>query len=143
MKRFSVNKVGVTHDIFDEEVVALNLIDGKYYSMEGTASFIWQAILQHATTTAIISKLKLLPDNGHHAVETEVEQFLLQLQNEGLIIELERNEPTEPYAELSLPAKYSAPQLLVFTDMQEVIALDPVHDVSEKGWPQKLDGPEK
>ena len=142
MKSFSVNTAGVTHDVFDGEVVALNLIDGKYYSMEGTASFIWQAILQYATTTSVISQLKRLPDVENHVVETEVEQFLLQLQNEGLITELESNEPREPRTQPALPIKYSTPQLLIFTDMQEVIALDPVHDVSEKGWPQKLDGPE-
>lgn len=32
-------------------------------------------------------------------------------------------------------AAYFAPKLDIYTDMQELLLLDPVHDVDETGWP--------
>ena len=30
---------------------------------------------------------------------------------------------------------YTEPSLSVFSDMQDLLLLDPIHDVSEAGWP--------
>jgi hypothetical protein len=35
------------------------------------------------------------------------------------------------------PARFVEPALNKYTDMQELLLLDPVHEVSEAGWPSK------
>jgi len=59
------------------------------------------------------------------------------LETEGLIYESPDLDESVQLTKVKLPERYTKPVLNVFTDMQEVIALDPVHDVSEKGWPHK------
>lgn len=34
-----------------------------------------------------------------------------------------------------LPAGYRPPVLEVFADMQDLLLLDPIHDIDEVGWP--------
>ena len=36
------------------------------------------------------------------------------------------------------PATYSKPELHVYSDMEELLLLDPVHDVGDEGWPNRL-----
>jgi hypothetical protein len=37
-------------------------------------------------------------------------------------------------------ATFIAPVLAVYTDMQDLLLLDPIHDVDEIGWPTRRDG---
>jgi len=137
MKNYKIQKSGVTHDNFDGEIVALNLVEGKYYNMEETASFIWQCLEISTQTNSIIDQLSGLQEGNPDELNTDVQAFLEQLETEGLIYESSDLEETAQVAKVKLPEIYAKPVLNVFTDMQEVIALDPVHDVSEKGWPHQ------
>jgi len=137
MKNYRIQKNGVTHDNFDDEIVALNLVEGKYYNMEDTASFIWQCLHISAQTNAIVDQLSGLHEGNTQALLTEVQAFLDMLETEGLIYESPDLDESVQLTKVKLPERYTKPVLNVFTDMQEVIALDPVHDVSEKGWPHK------
>ncbi len=132
---YQLRETGITFDIFDGEVVALNLQEGKYYNMEGAAAFIWTSIAGGVATSIVLEQLTQLVPNESEKVRTEVLGFLIQLEQEGLIVGTAEALPT--VETLSTPAAYSTPLLAVFTDMQEVIQLDPVHDVSDKGWPKE------
>jgi len=137
MKNYKIQKSGVTHDNFDGEIVALNLVEGKYYNMEGTASFIWQCLDISMQTSSIIDQLSGLDENNLDELSSAVHTFLEQLETEGLVYQSTDLDETTHLTKVKLPEKYAKPVLNVFTDMQEVIALDPIHDVSEKGWPHQ------
>jgi hypothetical protein len=36
--------------------------------------------------------------------------------------------------------EYVEPEIVEFDDMQEMLLLDPIHEVKDKGWPYKKDG---
>ena len=63
-----------------------------------------------------------------------LDHFLAVLEEEALIV---RSEDVMTQAlSLEQPLQdYEPPQLMKYTDMQELILLDPIHDVDEKGWP--------
>jgi hypothetical protein len=45
-------------------------------------------------------------------------------------------EPTEAVLEQTGEALvYAKPELQVYSDMKDLLLLDPIHDVSEEGWP--------
>ena len=132
---YQLRDTGITFDIFDGEVIALNLQEGKYYNMEGTAAFIWTSIARGVAAPIVLEQLTSLVPNESEKISTELLAFLTQLEQEGLIVATA--EPLTAVETLSAPAAYSTPLLAVFTDMQEVIQLDPVHDVSDKGWPKE------
>ncbi len=74
--------------------------------------------------------------------ERAVGQFLDELKQEALIIPT-----TEPLAQSRTGTtaelagntvwekSFEAPILHKFTDMQELLLLDPIHEVDETGWP--------
>lgn len=110
---------------------------GAYFSTNQTGAQICDLLAQTVAVTAILANLAShYPDNTVE-VETEVPPFLAQLQAEGLIIPAETDTPpahlaatpTEP-----LPT-FEPPRLFKYTDMQDLLLLDPIHEVDDTGWP--------
>ena len=134
--RYEISAPQVIHETIDGEVVIINLESGNYYSLRGTGARAWAGIDQGAEPSAIAGDLES-SFSGAGSAAAEVETFLAALEAEGLIRASE-----EPGVPLALPetdggAAYSPPVLETFTDMQDLILLDPVHEVDEAhGWPR-------
>jgi hypothetical protein len=78
-------------------------------------------------------------------VAAAVGAFLGELVEAGLLVAGEAEpDPMPAPAPVDRPAPWAAPALETFTDMQELILLDPVHEVEPgQGWPvARPDGPE-
>lgn len=119
MAEYRIRTPQVVHETVDDEVVAIDFDTGRYYSLRGPAAEVWTALGDDSRPAADVATN---PTGGPAAVAA----FLDQLVEEGLI---ERTGP---------PSEASDPGPLVFerySDMEELILLDPVHDVSEAGWP--------
>ena len=136
--RYSVCGPQVIHETIDGEVVIINLESGNYYSLRGTGAHVWEAIASGMYVSDIADHLVAAFD-GLDA-PPDIAAFLDQLEREGLIAR-----STEPVASTVAPpspangkrAAYAPPVLEGFTDMQELILLDPVHEVDETfGWPR-------
>jgi hypothetical protein len=69
----------------------------------------------------------------------DVNSLLAELTERQLLAPLEEGLPAPSGngspAEASINRSYSPPELSVFTDMQELLLLDPVHEVDDAGWP--------
>jgi hypothetical protein len=72
-----------------------------------------------------------------------VEDFVVGLLAEGLIEPCNAALPAEPYqVDAALLANASLPPRLVrHTDMEDLILLDPIHDVDDAGWPTRKTEP--
>jgi hypothetical protein len=60
------------------------------------------------------------------------------LSTEGLVVPLEEDAASPDSTNrqpLPEPSGFEPPVLEKFTDMQDLILLDPVHEVDERGWP--------
>ena len=134
--RYEISSPQVIHETIDGEVVIINLESGNYYSLRGTGARAWAGIDQGAEPSAIAGDLES-SFAGAGSAGAEVETFLAALEAEGLI-----RASDQPDVPLALPepagaAAYAPPVLETFTDMQDLILLDPVHEVDEAhGWPQ-------
>jgi hypothetical protein len=127
MAEYRIRTPQVVHETVDGEVVAIDFTTGSYFSLRGPAEAAWSALQGDATTdlTAVVDAV-----GARFADDAEaghVGAFLDHLVDEGL---LERaGEATgQDGGTGALVAEK-------FTDMEELILLDPVHDVSEAGWP--------
>ena len=130
-----VKNENVTIEFFDKEAVLLNIFKGHYYSFKGeTAYYIWQLLSLQYSAATIAGALDAADVQGN-TIDI-VQGFINQLLQEE-IIQAAGNENTRS----SLPAieikdASILPNLEVHTDLQDLILLDPVHDVSStKGWP--------
>jgi hypothetical protein len=72
------------------------------------------------------------------AVLADLELFLEELVNNGLIEESDSVPVQMVNLSSSLGWEYDIPKLQKYTDVQSLLLLDPIHEVSEVGWPAQL-----
>ena len=137
---YSVRGANVVRETFDQEVVIVNLETGNYYSLEGIAGVLWTLLEDGATEAQLSRELLARYQTDEATVTRDLQNFLTGLVDEKLV---SRND-NPPAAVLSqaLDSKlpYAAPALAKFTDMQDLLLLDPIHDVDEAGWPLRANG---
>jgi hypothetical protein len=119
----------VAHQMIDGEVIVIHFDSGTYYSLSGTAAELWQ-MLQRPQNLESLSR-RFISDNGE--VTQAVGGFLGQLRREGLV---ERAAGTSASANGAQPLVFETPVLEKYSDMQQLLQADPMHDVEEDGWPK-------
>ncbi|GEM_PF-257762 len=141
-----VNTPNVVHETIDGEVILLNLRTGNYYSFEGLGAFIWNFIDSEAGWSTLPSLMSKAYNLSLDDVHNDVELFVAKLVSEELVVEgplvLDFNSDniTDIEAQmLEICNEYIPPVVNKYSDMQDLLLLDPIHDVDQKGWPQKKD----
>lgn len=111
----------IVWDVANGEVVLINLKSGEYFSMNKCASDIWVKGLTHSNLFSIES-------------EKMIERFIGQLMNFGLL----SIESTNQHKTKSIFKITDKPEVIRYTDLSEMLRLDPIHDVNEQiGWPNQ------
>lgn len=126
------------HETIDGETIIINLTTGTYYSLRGAAPTVWNAICEGATTAGIVQQVERSFEAGEGEIASAVEAFLLELRGEDLVAETD-GPGTDARPGADAPAErapFVAPHVEKYTDMQDIILLDPVHKVDSEGWPQ-------
>jgi len=145
-ERFRVHPKIVSETI-DGEVIILNLDRGRYYSLTLAGTDAWNAIGRAASGEEIVDELLARYDGARGEVEQSVEQLLSELRREELIFALPPGaaETAAPPTNGRAPANgagsgrkpFQAPVLQTYTDMEDLLLLDPIHEVDESGWPNR------
>ena len=147
-QRFRVNTPTVTHETIDGEAVIINLDSGNYYSLVDVGSFIW-GLVEKGASAGEVQDLVLQTYQGNATdVDRGVQELLAQLQQENLIV------PADETGALDLSEvlrsnnghekpSFNPPSLHKYSDMQELLLLDPIHDVDDAGWPKPNPDPPK
>lgn len=120
----------------DGEAIIVNLGTGTYYSIRGDGILLWNAIVGGAAAEEIVEVVFEKTGEAHESVADAISGFYESLAAEGLIVE--RNGKAEPPPVIDLSgggAGLLKPSFETYTDMQDLILLDPVHEVDERGWP--------
>ncbi len=144
-EHYRINSPGVIHELFDNEVVIINLDSGNYYSVNEIGLEIWKRLINGMSLKKIISSVVDLYDTDEINAENTVHQFIKELSENEIIVPSEGAPPTavdsdpSPSEELAPEIKrpFISPQLKIYTDMQELLLLDPIHEVDETGWPSR------
>lgn len=123
----------VIFDTIEGEVVMVNLDTGCYFTMNDAGAALW-AQLKNAVSVEIL-KSAFAQALGASEAEAgaQIDAFLAQLREEGLL--REAAEGSAKPLKMDKIKKPEAPKLEVFKDMQDLLLLDPVHEISEQGWP--------
>ncbi|MPZ48113.1 MAG: PqqD family peptide modification chaperone [Dehalococcoidia bacterium] len=135
---FVVNERDVVAETIDGEALILNLKTGIYYSVDGAGAGIWEDVTRRLSARQIAARM-----SAEYAVETGVAQeavlgFISELQAEELIIADGMTAVATAASAVAAAgsATFVKPSLHKYTDMQELLLLDPIHEVDETaGWP--------
>jgi hypothetical protein len=126
-RRFEINTGEVTSKILDGEAIIINLNDGLYYSLDGTGAVVWGMAAAGHDADEIAGELAArfgAPPDGARA---DVERILEELVAERLLVPAREEGSAEPAATEDLPSGggYRPPKLEKYTDMSDMLALDP------------------
>lgn len=135
---FRINRPNVVSESFEGEVVIVNLDSGCYFSLLGSATTLW---LQFERSTMTIKGAEVILRQAYDCdgmdIAGEISTFLNKLINEDLIVAENLESDLGPPSLEQIPHKrpFEPPILEVFTDLQDILLLDPIHDVDDAGWP--------
>ena len=135
-----VNRPRIADENIDGEVIIIDFDSGCYFSTSDMGSLVWDLIDKGVDSDDIVRKVtEHYGDIAQEAAEKAIRHFINDLEREGLIVSSEnvRNPDPAVNAVPEFPSAFSAPKLEKFTDMQDLLLLDPIHEVDETGWPRK------
>ena len=140
-QHYRINKPKVIDETFDDEVVIINFDTGSYYSLNKVGADVWGSIGAGATLGEIVDAIAGRYEGKRPEIEDGVHRLIAELEQENLIVpdganerKIGRETRAQPAPATDRPA-FQAPRLDKYTDMQELILLDPIHEVDETGWP--------
>ena len=141
--RFRINRPIVVDEVFDDEVVIIHFDTGNYYSLDSVGTEIWGLIEGGASVGEIVASLAQRYDDSHAEMEEAITRFVVELQEEDLVAAsapknltaLQGGEKRSAAPPATSGQPFRAPIISRYTDMQDLLLLDPIHEVDEDGWP--------
>ena len=141
--RYAVNAPSVISEVIDGETIVLNFESGHYYSFNPSASEIWLSLAAGHPVTATIESVARRFGVEPSAIRADVETFVRSLEAESLIRSSANGASASPPApgasDGAALGAFAPPAFEKFTDMEELLLLDPIHEVGDTGWPRKPD----
>ncbi|MBI1293544.1 PqqD family peptide modification chaperone [bacterium] len=134
---YIINAPRIVHETIDDETIVIDFDSGTYYSAREVANRIWLWISAGFSviqiTDGIAREYGLAPEQ----IADVVAEFIASLIDHELILESAEPPSTRiaPLPQSSAP--FSPPVLEKYSDMQELLLLDPIHEVGEQGWPHR------
>jgi Coenzyme PQQ synthesis protein D (PqqD) len=125
-ERYHVNSEEVTSKIVDGEAIIINLSNGAYYSLAGSGALAWALLQRGSSAEEIAADLAARYDADSADVDTDVRRLLETLAEERLVVAGEpAGTPPALEADVAAGGTYEAPQLEKYSDMSDLLALDP------------------
>jgi Coenzyme PQQ synthesis protein D (PqqD) len=140
MSLYQVNKPDVVMESFEGELVLVHMKSGNYYSLQGSAPLIWELLERGRSVEDAGDYLVARHQGDEEEVRRSVRDLVAELVAESLMVPVTQGSasalqaPSDP-VETGLP--FVLPVLERYTDMQELLLLDPIHDVDQSGWPRR------
>lgn len=128
----------------DDETIVINMETGSYYSLKGSAIDIWQQLSTGADVPTVCTMLSTRYSGDEAFIAESVEGLVQELIRENLIEVSSQPgsiDPVEIAPDVANPlSPFMAPEFEVYTDVQDLLLLDPIHDVTDSGWPLEQPG---
>jgi hypothetical protein len=131
---FCVDKANVSWERVSGEVIAIQLNTGKYYSFSNVAADIWSLANNGVRIESVLCALQkiYIPSD---VIETEVRDFISKCFAEQLLVECESENELQDLPNDTNRSFVTSPKLTEYSDLQDLILVDPIHDVDDSGWP--------
>lgn len=128
--RLRINDDEIAAEIVDSEAVVINLGTGMYYTLDGTGCEAWAMIERRLTLAEMSDALAARYRVERAAVLSDLKRLAEELLEQGLVrLTLEAGGADRGGAPATglVPGAnpYAPPSLRRYTDMAEVLALDP------------------
>lgn len=130
----AIRRPDVIDEVFEGEAVVVNLATGMYFALNADATRVWRAIADARPWPELAGEVAAETGADPADVLAIVTAFAGDLASHALVALDDTAAPAAPP-----PADVPfTPGLQVFSDMEDLLLLDPIHDidVDGTGWPQ-------
>jgi len=139
MQKYSTAVPGTACELFDGELVVAHYGSGYYYSISESGALIWQGLRHGLADSEVTDWLAVHYAAQAAEVRDLVPAFIARMRDEGLLIP-DSAVPAGPALPVLNGGLFEAPVLEKFDDLQELLLVDPVHEVDSTGWPRRAEG---
>jgi hypothetical protein len=124
----------------DGETILIDFESGEYFSFKGTsADLVWlvqNEIPYESWENALSEAFPGLSLTSE--IWQEISEFLYAMERAGILIRVDTVSGTMS----ELPQDYEritwqAPEVMINSDLVDLLVIDPIHDASEDGWPDR------
>ena len=144
--RFRLAGPEIISETFDDgESIVVNLENGFYFSLNPAGGLAFELLSSGVRVDEIAVLLADRYEADATTIGAAVAEFALRLVEEGLICTDGASAPSAPNAAPAPApvadgrAPFEAPALTTYTDMQDLLLADPIHDYDETGWPARIE----
>ena len=132
---YKLNEEKMFYDMAEGQAIVINFTTGMYYGTSSLGSAVLDGLLAGASVDAILTAVKALPGCPED-MDARMQAFVDALLAKEVIV----SGGEEQVGEVKIDASALTDGFLLsvdeFTEVQDLILADPVHDVDvEQGWP--------
>lgn len=126
-RRYRVNTDEIAAKVVDGEAILINLSNGIYYSLGGTGALVWALVERGHSGEEICAELGRRTKVDAETAAGDVSSLIEQFADESLIVPANDSDvgPSPLDDEFPEISSYSPPRLEKYTDMSDLLALDP------------------
>jgi hypothetical protein len=124
----------VTHERLDDEVIAINLETGGYFVLEGAAADCWSVLVDGASPDDVLRRLLGRYEVTEERARADSTSVLAELQDAGMLV-VEEGETGSVETVPGAKVPYAEPSVQKYDDLEDLLLLDPIHEVDDAGWP--------
>jgi hypothetical protein len=142
--RYRSSGPAIVSETVDDETIIVNLDTGSYYDLNHVGACIWEQVERGQTPGEAAAQVVARFGAGADEARRAMDDLVSELVEEGLIAEIPAglDVTLSPNGAASggqsAGLAYVPPVMNKHSDMQELLLLDPIHEVDEAGWPSRL-----
>lgn len=130
---YRINTPTVVSEEMDGEAVLIHFKKGCYYSVEGVGAIVVRGITEGDSSATLASEVAAIAAVPVETALVAIERFQRELLDEDIVAYAGGSPPA---IESTEQTEFSIPSLEKFTDLEDLLLLDPIHDVDAAGWPK-------
>lgn len=139
-RRYETDLNNIIFEAIEAELVVINLKSGCYYSLNESASGIWKLVIDGYSIKEISEFLMKQYPSSTNDLSGEISRIVSEFAHEELISETAPAGPSlksELTGGFAFPKHFQNPAMTKHSDIQDMLQLDPIHEVTDLGWPHK------
>jgi len=136
---YTFNSAKFAAEIFPDEIVVLDVIEGTYFSLGGAVPTIWSSLTGGVAIAEIAKALGEAYEMSQDELRIPLESLATQLLSEEILSLGTASDRADPVSFAGIgAAAFPGFPVEKHEDMQDLLTLDPIHDVDQAaGWPHR------
>lgn len=131
---YRLNDTKMYADISDGIAIIINFETGVYFGLNGFGSSVYQNLTAGASAEAVAEALKALQGAPADSAD-KLCAFIKDLKDKEILVEAPASEAPVTIDAAAAEADGFEPGVQEFSDAQELLLADPIHEVKEEeGW---------